>query len=73
MLGADVNQFPPGDYIGAAMNKLPAARPDLAPQTVEIDAGPLWGRYRVTFVVKRNPRQGMRSWYWTMETGERLE
>jgi hypothetical protein len=35
---------------------------------------PLWGTYRITFVAKRNPRQGMRHyWFWTMDSGERIE
>jgi hypothetical protein len=34
----------------------------------------LWGRYRITFVAKRNPRQGMRNfWFWTMQSGAKLE
>ena len=68
-----MNQFPPGHYIATAMNRLPPPGPDLPPQTVEIDAGPRWGRYRVTFAVKRNPRQGMRDWFWVMDTGTRLD
>ncbi len=68
-----MNQYPPGHFIAAAMKTLPPAGPDLPAQTVEIDAKPLWGLYRVTFVSRQNPRQGMRSWFWTMETGERLK
>lgn len=67
-----MNEFPPGYFIAMAMNKLPAASPEMPAQTVEIDAGPMLGRYRVTFVVQRNPRPGMRSWFWVMETGVRL-
>jgi len=67
-----MNQFPPGNYLSKAMQSLPAAGPDSQPQTVEIDARPGWGLYRVTFIAKQNPRQGMRSWFWTMESGERL-
>ena len=67
-----MNEFPPGYFIATAMNKLPAAGPEMPARTVEIDAGPMWGWYRVTFVVQRNPRQGMRSWFWVMETGVRL-
>ena len=53
-----MNEFPPGYFISDAMKGLPAAGPDVPPQTVEIDARPGWGRYRVTFVAKRNPRHG---------------
>ena len=65
--------FPPGYYIATAMKKLAAAGPGMPPQAVEIDAGTLWGRYTVTFVAQRNPRQGMRSWFWVMESGRRMD
>jgi len=45
------------------MSGLPEPEPDVAPQTVEIDAGKLWGHYRVTFVVSMNPRPRMRRWF----------
>lgn len=54
------------------MKSLPAASPETPSQTCEIDAGRLWGRYRVTFVVSMNPRRGMRRWFWVMATGKRL-
>ena len=38
-----MNQYPPGGYIGDAMNGLPAPGPDIGPQTVEVNAGPLSG------------------------------
>ena len=71
--GLSMNQFPPGNYIAGAMKTLPAAGPGLPPQLVVIDAGPMWGRYRVTFKATSDPGQGMRGpWIWTMESGERL-
>ena len=45
-----MNQYPPGDFIGVAIKTLPAPSPDVPLQTVEINAGSLWGRYRVTFI-----------------------
>ena len=69
-----MNQYPPGNYLGLAMSKLPAPGADVPPQTIVLDAGPLWGSYRITFVAKRNPRQGMRNfWFWTMQSGAKLE
>ncbi len=62
-----VNEFPPGYFISDAMKGLPAAGPDVPPQTVEIDARPGWGRYRVSFKVVQNPRRGMRTWFWTLD------
>jgi hypothetical protein len=72
VLGCQMNEFPPGSFISMAIKTLPPAGPDLPPQTVEIDARPGWGLYRVTFVVSQNPRQGMRSWFWVMDKGERI-
>jgi len=51
-----VNEFPPGDFIARAIATLPAAGPDLPPQTVEIDARPGWGLYRVAFIFRRKGR-----------------
>ncbi len=68
-----MNEFPPGYFINDAMKGLPAAGPDVPPQTVEIDACPGWGRYRVTFKVVQDPRRGMRTWFWTPDVGERLD
>ncbi len=71
-----MNKFPPGHFIASAiedaMKTLPPAGPDLPPQTVEIDARPGWGLYRVTFIVMQNPRQGMRSWFWVMRQATAL-
>ena len=67
-----MNEFPPGYFIANAMKGLPAAGPDVPPQTVEIAAMP-WGMYRVTFIVRKNSRRGMLSWFWVMDSGERLD
>lgn len=67
-----MNEFPPGEFVSLAMRGLPQAGPDATPQTVEIDAGKLWGRYRITFVASMNPRRGMRRWFWVMSEGKRL-
>ncbi len=68
-----MNQFPPGGYVADAMSRLPTPGPEIQPQTVEVDAGPAWGRYQITFEAKRNPRGGMgRHWFWAMASGERI-
>ena len=68
-----MNEYPPGGYIGEAINGLPSPGSDVGAQTVEVNAGPLWGCYRIVFVAHRNPRRGMLHWYWAMESGERLD
>lgn len=30
------------------------------------------GSLQDTFIAKRNPRQGLRNWFWSMECGERI-
>ena len=62
-----MDRYPPA-YASQAMKQLP----DSVLQTVEIDAN-RWGRYRITYIAVRNPRQGMRRWFWTMHAGERLK
>ena len=66
------NRFPPSNYLSAAIKALPRARPDVPPQTVEIDAGRIHGRYSVTFVVRPNPRQGTPAWFWGVKSSERI-
>jgi hypothetical protein len=67
-----MDQYPPGFYVSNAMKGLPAPGPESVLQTVEIDAD-RWGRYLITFIAVRNPRRGMRRWFWTMHVGERVE
>lgn len=67
-----MNEYPPSEYIAIAMRGLPAPGPDAPPYTVGIDAGKLWGHYQVTFVAKQNPRKGMRTWFWSMESGKQV-
>ncbi len=68
-----MNQYPPGFYVSQAMKELPSPGPDSALRTVEIDARPGWGLYRITFIAVQNPRRGMRHWFWTMHAGVRIE
>ena len=68
-----MDQYPPGEYVSRALQTLPAAGPDQPLKTVDIDCGPLWGAFRITFIAKRNPRQGMRNWFWMMHKGERID
>lgn len=68
-----MNEYPPGNYISDAMRALPAPGPLLHSRTVEIDARPTWGRYRVTFVVRRESDEEKRQyWFWTIQSGRRL-
>jgi len=68
-----MNAYPPGGYLADAMQTLPPAAPDVPPQTVEVDAGGHWGRFRITFVCKRNPRRGMTKWFWAIDSGVCIE
>jgi hypothetical protein len=76
--GSDTEAFLPIHYVAAAIRGLPEPTPDAPPQVVEIQAGPTtaWphqGRYRLTFVVNRSAFTGTATWYWVMESSERLD
>jgi hypothetical protein len=64
-------RYPPTDQLAAAIKNLPRASPAIPPQTVDIDAGPAYGRFRVTFVVRQNPGRGTPTWFWGVESSER--
>jgi hypothetical protein len=68
-----MNEYPPTKHLAAAIKTLPRASANVRPQTVEIDAGPVNGRYRVTFVVRQNPGRGTPTWFWGVESGIRLD
>ena len=65
------DQLPTTNYIAAAIKKLPTPGPTISPQTVQIDAGSA-GRYRVTFVVRQNTARRTPTWFWGVESGERI-
>jgi len=66
------DQFPTTNHLSAAIKKLPPPGPDIVPQTVEIDAGAM-GRYRVTFVARQNTGLRTSTWFWGVESGERVQ
>ena len=65
------DQFPKSNYLAAAIKDLVPAGPNIPPQKIEIDAGPM-GRYRVTFVARQNPCQRTSAWFWGVDRGERI-
>jgi hypothetical protein len=61
----------PGDYIMAALDKLPPCGPGATDQQVEIDVGQL-GRFWVTFQPRKQARRGWpTSWIWIVTDAER--
>ena len=66
------DQYPPTNHLAAAIKKLPKPGPGVQPQTVEIDAGPGFGVYSVTFVVRQNPGRRTQAWFWGVENGEKI-
>jgi hypothetical protein len=63
---------PSNDCVAAAIARLPAPHPDLPPQVVEVTAWPDTRRFRITFVVRRYPIAGSRTWFWGIEKLEPL-
>lgn len=71
------NRFPKDQYpttrdLAAAIKKLPDPNANVSPQTVEIVAGPATHRYRVTFVARQNPALSTPTWFWGVESSERI-
>jgi len=64
-------EYPPSNYLAAAIRNLPTPAANIPPQTVDIDTGPS-GRYRVTFVVRQNISRQTPLWYWGVESGQRV-
>ena len=60
-------------YIAAARKLLPEPRPEAGPQAVEVDAWPQRGRYRITFVILRDPAPHTHTWSWSFESAELIE
>ena len=67
-----IDRFPPTNCLAAAIRRLPHPDADVRPQEVDIDAGPIFGRYRVTFVVRENSEHSPPSWFWGVESSERI-
>ena len=65
------DQYPPTNALAAAIRNLPKAGPGVRPQKVLIDIGAA-GRYQVTFVVRQNPDLSAPSWFWGVESSERI-
>jgi len=65
------NHYPPTNCLAAAIRDLPKAGPGVPPQKVEIDAGRN-GRYSVTFVVRQNAELETPTWFWGVESSERM-
>ena len=66
------DQFPSIKSLAAAIRALPRVRANVKPQTVEIDAWPLSGRYSVTFALRQKSNLETAFWYWGVEGSERL-
>ena len=66
------NQFPPTNLLAAAIKNLPTPGPNVSRQEVVIDAGPVAGRYRVMFIPRLNPDLQTPTWFWGVESGERI-
>lgn len=65
------HRYPPINCLAAAIKRLPPAGPDVPTQIVDINAGPAFGRYSVTFVVRRNLQHAPPRWFWGVESSER--
>jgi hypothetical protein len=67
-----IDRYPPTNALAAAIKHLPQPGPDVPPQAIEIDAGPGFGRYTVTFVVRLNGDRELPIGYWGVLSSERV-
>jgi hypothetical protein len=66
------DQYPPTNHLAAAIRSLPTPGQDVLPQKLEIDAGPAFGRFIVTFVARQNPALASPTWFWGVASSERI-
>ena len=64
-------EFPPRNIVATAIQQLPMPEPGVPPQVRRIDSCD-WGLFEVTFVVRPNPQQKSRGWFWEIETSHRV-
>ena len=67
------DQFPTTKDLARAIKNLPKPGPDVPPQKVEIVEGATDRRYTVTFVVRQNPALNTPTWFWGVESSERID
>lgn len=67
------DQYPPTRDLADAIRRLPKPGPDVLPQQVQIDAGPAFGRFNVTFVPRQNPALNVPTWFWGVGRSERID
>ena len=68
-----MNKLPPTSGLAAAIKRLPRPGAYIPPQVADVYAFPFVARYRVTFVVRRNPRPGVEGWFWGIGHAEQVE
>ena len=72
MGSSDIRQLP-SQYLVDAMDRLPPCGPDSVIETVDVTV-PLVGRFRVTFVPRKQARRGWpTSWIWLPLQAEPLD
>lgn len=67
------DRYPTTRDLAAAIKKLPDPDATVPPQEVEIVAGPAAHRYIVTFVARRNPALSTPTWFWGVQSSERID
>jgi hypothetical protein len=68
-----MNKLPPTSGLAAAIKRLPRPNAYIPAQVADVYAFPFVARYRVTFVVRRNPGPGTEGWFWGIAHAEQVE
>jgi len=63
----------PADYIPEIVKRLPPPMPDAKSRQLLLSAWPLTGYCRVVLAVRRNALPDIHTWYWAIESSERID
>jgi hypothetical protein len=61
------------DHLPEIIKRLPPPLPDAAPRQIVVSAWPLPGLHRITLAVRRNALPDIHTWYWAVESTERID
>ena len=63
----------PADYLPEIIKRLPPPLPDAPARQLIVSAWPLSGQCRVTLAVRRNALPDVHTWYWAIESLDRID